>query len=45
MSAIVGHNGWFISQCSDLTAQVINQLSFPGVLLHGVNIKPGKPTI
>jgi molybdopterin molybdotransferase len=29
----------------DLTARVINQLGSPGVLVHGVNIKPGKPTI
>lgn len=29
----------------DLTAQVINTLGSPGVLVHGVNIKPGKPTI
>lgn len=29
----------------DLTAQVINELGRPGVLVHGVNIRPGKPTI
>jgi len=29
----------------DLTARVINQLGSPGVLVHGVSIKPGKPTI
>jgi molybdopterin molybdotransferase len=29
----------------DLTANVINKLGSPGVLVHGVNIKPGKPTI
>jgi molybdopterin molybdotransferase len=29
----------------DLTATVINHLGSPGVLVHGVNIKPGKPTI
>jgi molybdopterin molybdotransferase len=29
----------------DLTAQVINALGPPGVLVHGVNIRPGKPTI
>jgi molybdopterin molybdotransferase len=29
----------------DLTAEVINTLGSPGVLVHGVNIKPGKPTI
>ncbi len=29
----------------DLTADVINELGTPGVLVHGVNVKPGKPTI
>jgi molybdopterin molybdotransferase len=29
----------------DLTAQVIDGLGKPGVLVHGVNIRPGKPTI
>jgi len=29
----------------DLTASVINKLGSPGVLVHGVNVKPGKPTI
>ena len=29
----------------DLTARVINKLGSPGVLVHGVNVKPGKPTI
>jgi len=29
----------------DLTAKVIQQMGKPGVLVHGVNIKPGKPTI
>lgn len=29
----------------DLTAQVISSLGKPGVLVHGVNIRPGKPTI
>jgi len=29
----------------DLTAEVINSLGRPGVLVHGVAIKPGKPTI
>jgi len=29
----------------DLTAIVINQLGKPGVLVHGVNVRPGKPTI
>lgn len=29
----------------DLTAGVINRLGKPGVLAHGVNVRPGKPTI
>lgn len=29
----------------DLTAQVVSSLGAPGVLAHGVNIRPGKPTI
>lgn len=29
----------------DLTARVINEIGDPGVLVHGVNVKPGKPTI
>ncbi len=29
----------------DITAEVINRLGKPGVLVHGVNLRPGKPTI
>jgi molybdopterin molybdotransferase len=29
----------------DMTSQVIERLGAPGVLVHGVSIKPGKPTI
>ena len=29
----------------DLTSQVINTLGKPGVMVHGVNVRPGKPTI
>lgn len=29
----------------DLTAEVIQRLGSPGVLVHGVNVRPGKPTI
>ena len=29
----------------DLTSRVIEKMGKPGVLVHGVNIKPGKPTI
>jgi molybdopterin molybdotransferase len=29
----------------DLTAQVVNRLGKPGILQHGLAVKPGKPTI
>jgi molybdopterin molybdotransferase len=29
----------------DMTAQVVDNLGKPGVLVHGVSLKPGKPTI
>jgi molybdopterin molybdotransferase len=29
----------------DMTAEVINSLGSPGVLAHGISLKPGKPTI
>jgi len=29
----------------DLSAKVLNNLGQPGVLVHGVSVKPGKPTI
>jgi molybdopterin molybdotransferase len=29
----------------DMTAKVINDLGKPGVLVHGINTRPGKPTI
>lgn len=29
----------------DMTARVLDELSEPGVFLHGLSIKPGKPTI
>lgn len=29
----------------DLTAKVIDSLGGPGVIVHGVNVRPGKPTI
>ena len=29
----------------DLTAEIIEKMGPPGVLVHGVNVKPGKPTI
>jgi molybdopterin molybdotransferase len=29
----------------DITLEVLNRLGRPGVLIHGVSVKPGKPTI
>ena len=29
----------------DLTSQVVNSLGEPGVLIHGLTVKPGKPTV
>ena len=29
----------------DMTSEVLNSMGSPGVLVHGINIKPGKPTI
>jgi molybdopterin molybdotransferase len=29
----------------DMTAEVVNSLGKPGLLVHGVAVKPGKPTI
>ncbi|MBC8330483.1 MAG: molybdopterin molybdenumtransferase MoeA, partial [Anaerolineae bacterium] len=29
----------------DLTAEILDQLGEPGVLVHGINTRPGKPTI
>jgi molybdopterin molybdotransferase len=29
----------------DMTANIINQIGEPGVLVHGISFKPGKPTI
>lgn len=29
----------------DLTSKVINELGVPGVLVHGIHVRPGKPTI
>lgn len=29
----------------DMTVEVLNRLGDPGVLVHGISIKPGKPTI
>jgi molybdopterin molybdotransferase len=29
----------------DLTAEIVDSMGEPGVLVHGVNVRPGKPTI
>lgn len=29
----------------DLSAKIINEMSYPGVFVHGLALKPGKPTI
>ncbi len=29
----------------DFTAEVVNRMGKPGVLVHGINVRPGKPTI
>jgi len=29
----------------DLTSEAINEIGPPGVLVHGINVRPGKPTI
>ena len=29
----------------DMTARVFNELGEPGVILHGISVKPGKPTV
>ena len=40
-----GDLGWLVRQRRDMTSDVIARLGQPGVLVHGVSIKPGKPTI
>ncbi len=44
-SALILMTGGSSVGTSDLTANVINDLGRPGVLVHGVSIKPGKPLI
>ncbi|HEY4687765.1 MAG TPA: gephyrin-like molybdotransferase Glp [Anaerolineae bacterium] len=49
-AALDGSNALVLSAGSsvsvrDMTSQVIDRLGIPGVLVHGVSIKPGKPTI
>lgn len=44
-SALVLMTGGSSVGTADLTAKVINDTGRPGVLVHGVSIKPGKPLI
>jgi len=44
-SAVVIITGGSSVGVMDMTAKVINSLGSPGVLFHGVTLKPGKPTI
>jgi molybdopterin molybdotransferase len=44
-SALVLMTGGSSVGTADLTAKVINDMGRPGVLVHGVSIKPGKPLI
>lgn len=45
ISDIVLITGGTSAGVKDLTAKVIDELGSPGVLFHGVSIKPGKPVI
>ncbi|MBN1922570.1 MAG: molybdopterin molybdotransferase MoeA [Anaerolineae bacterium] len=50
MTALAAADGLIITAGSstsarDMTAEVINRLGAPGVLVHGVPVRPGKPTI
>ncbi len=44
-SALIVMTGGSSVGTADLTATVINDVGQPGVLVHGVSIKPGKPLI
>ena len=45
ISDIVVISGGSSQGKQDMTARVIDALSEPGVFIHGISIKPGKPTI
>lgn len=45
LSDIILITGGTSAGVKDLTAKVINELGPPGVVFHGVSIKPGKPII
>lgn len=44
-SDIVAISGGSSQGKKDVTAKIIDMLSEPGVFVHGISIKPGKPTI
>lgn len=44
-SDIVLITGGTSAGIKDMTAQIINELGKPGIIFHGVSIKPGKPLI
>ncbi len=44
-SDIIAVSGGSSKGKKDMTAKVLDELSKPGVFIHGISIKPGKPTI
>lgn len=45
MSDIVAVSGGSSQGNKDITAKILDELSEPGVFVHGISLKPGKPTI
>jgi len=44
-SDIVAVSGGSSQGNKDMTAKILDELSEPGVFVHGISVKPGKPTI
>jgi molybdopterin molybdotransferase len=44
-SDIVAVSGGSSQGKKDITAKILDELSAPGVFVHGISLKPGKPTI
>jgi len=44
-SDIVAVSGGSSQGNKDITAKILDELSEPGVFIHGISLKPGKPTI
>ena len=44
-SNIVAVSGGSSQGTKDMTAKILDELSEPGVFVHGISLKPGKPTI